>query len=423
MMDYIRSLLTLVFAISVMYMLLDCEVKRKKNRYLLGLYAIVVIICNALIILNFGYLNFMKYYPLSIQFPVFLAFVFVSKFKVIKVFFVHLTAVAITTSFVFIGLIFSTFFRTDMAITNIVCYILYLPTWFIIYRYIRPTFLYMLRNTDKGWFGFCIIPLSYSALAYFTTKYNHIDIVVLKQVIAYSVLVFILTFASYVLILRLFKQTSEQLTMQNEQKILKAQMSAAQTHLEILEKSEEKAIIYRHDLRHHLNLIDAYLTDNDIDQAKKYIADIENNLNNAVIEKYCENRTVNLILTSYINKAKAENITVESHMDLPQKIAVADMDLCVILANALENAINACKSIPNIELRKMSINCKEKQGKLFIQTSNSFIGKVDFVDELPQSHNEHHGFGTKSITSIAEKYGGIYSFTAENGIFKASVII
>ena len=235
MMDYIRSILSLIFAISVMYMLLDCEVKNKKNRYLLGLYITVVLIFDGFVLLNFGYTSFMKFYPLLVHLPVFLAFMFISKFKPIKVLFIHFTLVAITTSFSLVGLVVSYFFGSIREIVIIVCYILYLPTGFVIYKYIRPPFLYMMRNTDKGWLGFCMIPLSYAVLIYSIGMYN-LDKVIIGTKIKSALLVFILAFSAYFLILRFFKQTREQLTLQNEQNLLIMQVAAAQVHLEALQR-------------------------------------------------------------------------------------------------------------------------------------------------------------------------------------------
>lgn len=211
MMDYIRlvSVLTLIFAISVMYMLLDCEIKHKKDRYLLGLYVTVVLICDGSVLLNFGYATFMKLYPLLVHLPVFLAFVFISKFKPIKVFFVHWTLVAITSSFSLVGLIISYFFGSSREIVIIVCYILYLPAWFLILKYIRPPFLYMMRNSDKGWIGFSMIPISYSVQLYSASMYN-LDNVIIGNILRNTVLIFILTLSAYFLILRFFKQTREQ---------------------------------------------------------------------------------------------------------------------------------------------------------------------------------------------------------------------
>lgn len=422
MMHYIRSLLSLIFAISVMYMLLDCEIRHKRNRYLLGLYATVVLICDGFVLLNYGYTHFMKLYPLLVHLPVFLAFVFVSKFKPIKVFFVHWTLVAITTSFSLVGLIISYFFGSSSEIVIIVCYIMYLPIWLVIFKYIRPPFLYMMRNADKGWIGFCMIPISYSVLLYSASMYS-LDKVIIGNILRNTVLIFILTLSAYFLILRFFKQTREQLTLQNEQHLLMTQVAAAQIHYEALEESQEKTMLYRHDMRHHLNLINSYLIDNNNEAAQKYIAEVEKTIEGAVVEKYCSNYTVNLILSSYIAKAKNEQITVETQIDLPEKNTVSDMDLCVIFANALENAISACKGINGANDRIIKIVSKVNNNQLYLQIANSFDGTIMFVDDMPISTEENHGLGTKSIAAVAQKYGGVYSFTAEDRVFKASIIL
>jgi two-component system sensor histidine kinase AgrC len=300
---------------------------------------------------------------------------------------------------------------------------MYLPTGFIVYRYLRPPFLYMLRNTDKGWFGFCAIPLSYSALLYITSKYSLDTAVITERIIVFAGLVFILTLAAYFLILRFFQQTREQLTLQNEQNLLIMQVTAAQVHLEALQESQEKTLIYRHDMRHHLNLIGAYIADNNEAAAQEYITEVEKTIESAAFEKYCRNYTVNLILSSYIAKAKNEQISVATQIDLPEKNAISDMDLCIIFANAIENAVHACKRIPSANDRAINIVCKTKNDKLFIQITNSYAGTVWFDDDMPVSTEENHGLGTKSIAAVAQKYDGVYSFTAADGVFKTSIIL
>jgi sensor histidine kinase regulating citrate/malate metabolism len=292
----------------------------------------------------------------------------------------------------------------------------------MIYKYIRPPFLYMLRNSDNGWLGFSIIPISYSILLYSIGMYN-INEVIDKFSVKYGVLLFIMVFSVYFLFLRFFKQTREQLILQNEQNLLKNQMAAAQLYFQSLEESQKKTILYRHDMRHHLNLINSYLIDNNKDSAQRYIAEVERTIDTAVVEKYCTNYTVNLILYSYLMHAKKEYIEVKTQIDLPEQNIVSDMDLCVIFGNAIENAINACKGILNVNDRFLKIVCKTKQDKLFIQITNSYEGKVEFADDIPISTKENHGLGTKSIAAIAQKYGGVYSFTAEEGVFTTSIIL
>jgi len=347
---------------------------------------------------------------------------FISKFKAIKVFFVHWTLVAISTSFSLVGLIISYSFGSSKETANIICYILYLPTYFMIYKHIRPSFLYMLRNTDKGWLGFSMIPISYSVLIYSIGMYN-MDAVINRLVVREGVLLFIMVFSAYFLILRFFKQTRQQLTLQNEQNLLITQVATAQIHFEALEESQEKTMLYRHDMRHHLNLINSYLMDNNKEAAQKYITEVEKTIEGAAVEKYCSNYTVNLILSSYIAKARNEQITVETRIDLPEKNAVSDMDLCVIFANAIENAIHACKAMNNANERNIKIVSNIKNNKLCIQITNSYDGSIMFVDDMPVSRSENHGLGTKSIAAVVQKYGGLYSFTAVDRVFKANIIL
>ena len=99
------------------------------------------------------------------------------------------------------------------------------------------------------------------------------------------------------------------------------------------------------------------------------------------------------------------------------------MDLCVIFANAIENATNACKKIPSIEDRTLSIICKTRNEKLLIQIANSYAGEIRFVDDMPVRTMENHGLGTKSIAAVAQKYGGIYSFTAHDNVFHTCIIL
>jgi len=421
-MAYIRNLLTLIFAISLMHMLLDCEVKNKRKLYGLVVYVVAVVLCNLFVLHSFGYATFMTLYPLLVQTTVLLGFMSVSRFSAIKVVFVHLTAVAVTSGFVLIGLILSHVLGAPGVTVNIVCYLLYLPTWFVFHRFLRPSFLYMLRNTDKGWLGFCAIPLLFSAFAYANGNYN-LDWITFQQVSVNSVFFFALTLAAYSLILRSFRQTREQLALQSERHLLETQVTAARMRLDALKESHQKTIIYRHDMRHHLNLINAYLADNNEAAARAYITEVGNAVLDAAIEEYCGNYAVNLILSSYMSKAKNAQIATETHVDLPESNTVSDMDLCVILSNTIENAINACSRVPEVQDRFLTISCTTKNGRLLLQVVNSYAGVIQLDDNRPITAEQDHGVGIKSISAVAQKYGGFCSFTADQGIFRASIIL
>ncbi|MHB8127669.1 MAG: ATP-binding protein [Mobilitalea sp.] len=423
MLDQIRSIISVVFAISFMYMLLDCDFSSKKKLYPLGLFPAVILICDVFVYVNYGYTYLMKLYPYLIQTPVLLIFIFASRLKLIKVLFVHFTLIAIATSIYMIAVILSSFFGSDKALLNAICYVIYLSLGFVIYKYLRPSFLYMLRNAEHGWIGFCAIPVSYTIILYTVTSYNVDALIIAPKTILNAVLLLVLILSAYYLIFRSFMQIREQLTLQNEQDLLRTQIAAAHVHLEALEESQEKTIIYRHDMRHHLNLISAFLADNNMAATQKYIAEVQNAIESTVVEQYCNNYTVNLILNSYLTKAKYDRIAVETQINLSENNKISDMDLCVIFANAIENAINACLNISSPADRALKIVCKDKNDKLFIQITNTFEGTLEFVDDMPVSTKINHGLGTKSIAAVVQKYSGVYSFSAEDNVFKSVVIL
>lgn len=421
-MDLIWLLLTLTFATILVYMLIDCEVTNKKYLYWMGLFVIFMVIIDSYVWIHFGYETFMKRYTLLAQIPLYIAFLFISKYKGIKLLFVHLTVIALVTTIVLIAVLITRFLGLSKTYMNLICLTLYIPAGFLTYRYLRPYILYMLRNLEKGWLIFCVIPITYSIITYSYGNYNT-TVIITRSSFAPIIRGLIFTIVSYIMIFWILKQTREQLTMQNEQNLLLMQIAASKQNLETLKESQEKTIIYRHDMRHHLNLINAYLADNNKEAAQNYIIEVEKTIESVTVKSYCSNYSLNLIINFYITKAKNEYIDVSTQIDLPIGLSISDMDLCLIFSNAIENAINYLTSIQRIENRILNILCKSKNGKMFIEITNSFEGKLMLVDRIPISHSENHGYGTKSIAAIAEKYNGVYSFIAENGNFVTRVII
>jgi len=423
MLDQIKSLFTLIFAISFMYLLLDCNFKNKKKLRFIIPFAAITVIFDTFILLNYGYPYFMQLYPIIVHIPSLIVFTYVSKFKISKVLFVQLTIIALTNSVSLVAIIIAGFLGSNKDVVNVITCILYLPLIFVAYQYLCPTFLYMLRNAEKGWFNFCMIPISYTLLLYSASRYNLGTVALAPKTVLFALLIFSLTLSAYRLILSNFMQTREQLNLQNEQDLLRTQISAAQIHLKSLKDAQEKTIIYRHDMRHHLNLISSFLADNNIKATQKYIDEVQTTIGSTVVDEYCNNYAVNLILYFYLSKAKNDQITVETQINLSENNKISDMDLCIIFSNAIENAINACLRITNTKERVLNIICKNKNDKLFIQITNSYQGTLVFVDEMPVSTEENHGLGTKSIAAVVQKYNGVCSFSADEKMFQSVVIL
>lgn len=101
-------------------------------------------------------------------------------------------------------------------------------------------------------------------------------------------------------------------------------------------------------------------------------------------------------------------------------------DIYALFGNILDNAIEATKTVTEEEKRIISLTIGTTGDLLLIDSQNYYAGEVQFVDGLPQTskeNKEYHGFGTRSIKTLTEKYGGDLKISAENGIFRLSIML
>ena len=114
---------------------------------------------------------------------------------------------------------------------------------------------------------------------------------------------------------------------------------------------------------------------------------------------------------------EAQSIPLAVHAVLPNQLPLAESDLCVLLSNALENAIHACSERADGIPGHIEVQTYEKAGKFFLQVVNDCTQPVQFSHGVPVSDRAGHGIGVHSICSIVERYGGVYSFSVRNQQF------
>ena len=98
---------------------------------------------------------------------------------------------------------------------------------------------------------------------------------------------------------------------------------------------------------------------------------------------------------------------------LPHILPISESDLCVLLSNALENALHACKGADD----SIEVQTYERNEKFFLQVVNDCREAVRFEDGIPVTDRPGHGIGVSSICAIVEQYGGMYSFSQQQDQF------
>lgn len=214
---------------------------------------------------------------------------------------------------------------------------------------------------------------------------------------------------------------SEQTARESERAIA-AQLEIQREEIARIRNKVEQGRIYRHDMRHHLSVLEELSERENADEVRQYISNLNNRISSVEKEDYCENVTVNAVLAAYIGRAKQQDIRVEVKARIPQELPVDEIDICTIMANVLDNAIDACQEDGRwIELS----SALHDNGNFSIDIRNACDTPVEFgKDGMPVSHKgDGHGLGIKSINAIVKKYNGMLRCTCENKVFRFSTVL
>lgn len=409
------STMIIFYACAVMYLLLDVKwTKLSSKRKLWGtVYSIVFIILNISAQIVLGYGLYGKFYLLLTQLPVFVLFLIISKYKGVKLLFVLLTAVFFSSPVMFITSVLRSFIVPPIWV-YLLCYLLMLV---IIKRFFKEAFNYMLVFAKNSVFMvFTAIPLLYAIYSYSLTQYQLADIVIDKRYFILNIPLF-LVLLFYILLVQIFKMVSERAELKNTQNLVSAQLNAATEQIEQLRAAERQSAIYRHDLRHHMNYLHTCIVQNKLQEASAYIKQTCMDIDSMKVEQYSESEPVNLILSFYAEKARAQGVAMGIHVTAIDFSRFHSTDLCTLLANAFENAIKASSQAEDANLRYVNLRLYEKSGRLCLELRNGYAVAPVLEDGIPVSQKDGHGIGVKSMIHVAEKYEGVYRFSAEGGEF------
>ena len=172
----------------------------------------------------------------------------------------------------------------------------------------------------------------------------------------------------------------------------------------------------RHDRRHHNLVMLEYANNDDYESLKAYLRSLVESDNEVWGEvRYCENMTINTVLTVYERRAKENGISVTISAEGSRDLNVLPQDLVIVIANLFENAINATAKLKKND-KRIDILIKESSQRLVIKVENPCKANLSFDESS-------FGVGIRSVIATTTKYEGMYDFTVEDGIFSAKIIL
>ena len=211
---------------------------------------------------------------------------------------------------------------------------------------------------------------------------------------------------------------------QVDKRLAAYQRELIETHYQEVENMYRQTRGWRHDYRNHIQTMKAYAANGDLEAIKKYLDMLDVDLNTVDTVVKTGNPMADAILNSKISLAKARNIPVRVDAHIPVKLKTSELDLCCIIGNLFDNAIEASMKLPEEE-RFIRVYMDMKGTQLYISFTNFAAGgKLSKVGKgFRTSKGEGHGFGLVRIDAIVERLEGYLSRNSEEGAFTTEILI
>ncbi|MBS5671637.1 MAG: sensor histidine kinase [Oscillospiraceae bacterium] len=211
---------------------------------------------------------------------------------------------------------------------------------------------------------------------------------------------------------------------QIDKRIAAYQRELIETHYWEVENMYGQIRGWRHDYRNHIQTMKAFAANGDLDAIRSYLDQLDTDLNTVDPSVKTGNAMADAILNSKISLAKSRQISVHVDAHIPVKLNMSELDLCVILGNLFDNAIEASLALPEAQ-RLIRVYMDMKNTQLYISFTNFTASKKmpKLGNRFQTTKGDGHGFGLVRIDNIIARLDGYLSRNSEDGAFTTEILI
>lgn len=211
---------------------------------------------------------------------------------------------------------------------------------------------------------------------------------------------------------------------QIDKRIAAYQRELIETHYREVENMYRQIRGWRHDYRNHIQMMKVLAANGNMDALKVYLDELDTDLNTVDTVVKTGNPMADAILNSKISLARSRNIPTQVDAHIPVKLKMSELDLCCIIGNLFDNAMEASMALPE-EKRLIRVYMDMKGTQLYISFTNfTAAKKLNKVGRgFKTSKGEGHGFGLVRMDDIVSRYDGYLSRNSEDGAFTTEILI
>ncbi len=209
-----------------------------------------------------------------------------------------------------------------------------------------------------------------------------------------------------------------------DEKIAAYQRELIETHFKEVDNMYRQIRGWRHDYRSHIQTMKVLAANGDMPAIKEYLDELDTDLNTVDTVVKTGNAMADAILNSKLSLAKAKDINVECDASIPVKLKISEIDLCCIIGNLFDNAIEASLKLPK-EKRYIRVYMDMKGSQLYISFTNLTAGKKMRKENgiFRTTKGEGHGLGLVRVDNIIKRLNGYLSRNSEDGAFTTEILM
>lgn len=177
---------------------------------------------------------------------------------------------------------------------------------------------------------------------------------------------------------------------------------------------------WRHDYRHHIQTMKVHAAKGEYEEITRYLDMLDDDLTNVETVVRTGNRMADAILNSKLSLAAEKEIDIKAEAKIPVSLTVSELDLCIIIGNLLDNAMEACMELPP-ERRLIRLYMEMKGTYLYLALTNTAGGRKKH--SFGTTRGEGHGLGLSRVDAVVQKYGGYVTRASEDEAFSTEILL
>ena len=224
---------------------------------------------------------------------------------------------------------------------------------------------------------------------------------------------YFLGLASLFCILFSYKKLQQSFRFSTEISLMEQQEHSLNQYVEEAKARYDETKSFRHDIRNHIAVVKKLLQNGKLEEAITYVEDLDDMAEKMSFPCSTNNPVVDILVGNKLGIAKGMGIDVDCSLLLPYPCSLRDIDICIVLSNALDNAIQAVKKLDDSIEKYIRVSGRIQGDFLMMEIENSFHGKGAFKK----------GTGLSNVKKVAEKYGGAMSIETQENVFILHVLL